>query len=407
MDHVIDRSSALAVAARSERIQPFYVMELMKRAQALEQQGRSIIHMSVGEPDFTAPQAVIDALAAAMARGDTHYTSAVGIRPLRRAIADFMRTRHGVDIDVERIVVTSGASGALLLTMAALVDPGREILMPDPSYPCNRHFVTAFDGVATMIPAGPEDRFQLSAAMVEAHWSSATRGVLVASPSNPTGTSIEPGELRRIIAAVAARGGVTIVDELYLELSYHGPEDVPHRSALEISDDVIVINSFSKYFHMTGWRLGWVIVPPSLVATFEKLAQNLFICASTPSQHAALACFEPATLAIYEARKAEFRRRRDYLVPALRELGFGVPVMPDGAFYVYADCSRFLSDAIPDSDALALHILDEAGVALVPGKDFGNHAPERWLRLSYATSMDNLREAIARIRRLLVERPAD
>ncbi len=397
----MDRSNALALAARTEHITPFYVMELMKHAHALELQGRSIIHMSVGEPDFTAPPRVIQALADAMQRGDTHYTAAVGIRPLRMAIADFLKARHGVDIDCDRIIVTAGASGALLLTMAAIVDPGHEILMPDPCYPCNRHFVAAFDGVAKLIPAGPEDRFQLSAAMVEAHWTPKTRGVLIASPSNPTGTSIAPDELRRIIETVAARKGLSIVDEIYLELTYQGPGEVRHRSALEISDDVIVINSFSKYFHMTGWRLGWAVVPTALIPTFEKLAQNLFICASTPSQYAALACFEPENIAIYESRKEEFRRRRDYIVPALRELGFGIPVMPDGAFYIYADCSRFLSPGLPDSNALALHILDEAGVALVPGKDFGHHDPERWLRLSYATSMENLREAVARIGKLL------
>ena len=396
----MDRSSTLALAARTTRIAPFYVMELMKHAHALEREGRSIVHMSVGEPDFTAPKPVVDALAAALQRGDTHYTAALGIRPLRDAIASFLRQRHGVDIDPDRIVITAGASAALLLTMAAVVDPGTEILMPDPSYPCNRHFVAAFDGVATMIPAGPEDRFQLSAAMVEAHWSPATRGVLVASPSNPTGTSIEPAELRRIVEAVASRGGVSIVDEIYLELSYSGEGEPAHRSALEISDDVIVVNSFSKYFNMTGWRLGWAVVPEALVPTFEKLAQNLFICASTPAQYAALACFEPETIAIYEARKAEFRRRRDFIVPALRELGFGVPVTPDGAFYVYADCSRFLSPTCPDSDALALRILDEVGVAVVPGKDFGTHQPERWLRMSYATSMDNLREAVTRLAQL-------
>jgi aspartate/methionine/tyrosine aminotransferase len=402
--HDMDPSNALALATRTEHITPFYVMELMKHAHALELQGRSIIHMSIGEPDFTAPQSVIDALADAMQRGDTHYAAAVGIRPLRQAIADFYKVRHGVEIDCNRIIVTAGASGALLLTVAAVVNPGQEILMPDPSYPCNRHFVAAFDGVAKLIPSGPDDRFQLTAAMVDAHWTDATRGVLIASPSNPTGTSIEPSELRRIIETVAAHGGISIVDEIYLELSYQGGEgQIAHRSALEISDDVIVINSFSKYFNMTGWRLGWAVVPTSLVPTFEKLGQNLFICASTPAQYAALACFEPDTIAIYEERKAEFQRRRDYIVPALRELGFDVPVMPDGAFYVYVDCSRFLSDAIPDSNALALHILDEAGVALVPGKDFGHHEPDRWIRLSYATSMENLREAVSRMGRLLVK----
>ena len=403
----MDRSHALALAARTRNIEPFHVMELMKRAHALELQGRSIIHMSVGEPDFTAPQSVIDALAAAMQRGDTHYTGATGIYTLRRAIAQFQKARHGVDIDPARVIITAGASGALLLTMAAMVDPGQEILMPDPSYPCNRHFVAAFGGVAKLIPSGPEHRFQLTPEMVDAHWTPATRGVLIASPSNPTGTSIAPADLRRIIEMVAAKKGIAIVDEIYLELSYEdggadgGAAEARHRSALEFSDDVIVVNSFSKYFHMTGWRLGWAIVPESLVPTFEKLAQNLFICASTPAQYAALACFEPETLAIYEARKEEFKRRRDYIVPALRELGFDVPVMPDGAFYVYADCSRLLTRELPDSNALALHILDEAGVALVPGKDFGHYQPESWLRLSYATSMENLREAVARMARLL------
>ena len=404
----MDRSHALALAARTDHIEPFHVMELMKHAHKLEVQGRNIIHMSVGEPDFTAPQSVIDALAAVMQRGDTHYTAAIGIYPLRRAIAQFLKARHGVDIDPARVIITAGASGALLLTMAAIVDPGHEILMPDPSYPCNRHFVAAFDGISKLITCGPEHRFQLTAALVEQHWSAATRGVLIASPSNPTGTSIAPDELRRIIETVAAKKGIAIVDEIYLELTYEdagagaGTTESRHRSALELSDEVIVINSFSKYFHMTGWRLGWAVVPESLVPTFEKLAQNLFICASTPAQYAALACFEPETIAIYEARKEEFKRRRDYIVPALRAIGFDVPVMPDGAFYVYADCSRFLTPELPDSNALALHILDEGGVALVPGKDFGRHEPDRWLRLSYATSMENLREAIARMTRLLV-----
>ena len=394
----------LALAARTSAIEPFHVMELMKRAHALELGGRSIIHMSIGEPDFTAPQAVVDALAAAMQRGAAQYTSALGIMSLRRAISDFYRDRHGVEVAPERIVVTAGASGALLLTMAALIDPGAEVLMPDPSYPCNRHFVAAFDGVARLIASDAKDRFQLSARMVEENWGVKTRGVLVASPSNPTGTSIAEDELRGIIAAVRARGGFTIVDEIYLELSYD-TEGQRHRSALELAgdtnEDVIVINSFSKYFCMTGWRLGWLVAPEKLMPTFEKLAQNLYICASTPAQYAALACFTPDTLAIYEARKAEFERRRDYIVPALRAIGLDVPVMPDGAFYVYADCSRFLGDAAEDSGALASLILEQGGVAVVPGKDFGSNRPERWLRLSYATSMANLHEAVARLAAVL------
>ena len=262
----------LALAARTSVIEPFHVMELMKRAHALELSGRSIIHMSIGEPDFTAPPAVVDALAAAMQRGAAQYCAALGIMSLRRAISDFYRVRHGVEVAPERIVVTAGASGALLLTMAALIDPGAEVLMPDPSYPCNRHFVAAFDGVARLIPSDAKDRFQLSTRMVEDNWRTATRGVLVASPSNPTGTSIAEDELRGIIAAVRARGGFAIVDEIYLELSYDAPGQPRHRSVLEMTgdaEDVFVINSFSKYFCMTGWRLGWLVAPMKLVATFE------------------------------------------------------------------------------------------------------------------------------------------
>jgi aspartate/methionine/tyrosine aminotransferase len=268
--------------------------------------------------------------------------------------------------------------------------------MPDPSYPCNRHFVAAFNGKARMIPSGPEQRFQLSDQVVREHWTPATRGVLLASPSNPTGTSIAPDELRKIIATVKGKGGFTIVDEIYQGLT----NDAPPFSALSIADDIVVINSFSKYFNMTGWRLGWMVVPENMVSQVEKLAQNLFICASTISQHAALACFEPASLALYEARRQEFKRRRDYIVPALQELGFKVPVMPDGAFYVYADCSALADDA----DRLTLDLLNKAHVVLVPGMDFGPSTAHNYIRLSYATSFANLQEAVARMRRYFSER---
>jgi aspartate/methionine/tyrosine aminotransferase len=292
--------------------------------------------------------------------------------------------------------VTAGASAALLLACAALVEPGAEVLMPDPSYPCNRHFVAAFEGRATMIPSGPAERFQLSEAMVREHWAAATRGVLLASPSNPTGTSIEHGELAKIVAAVREQGGFTIVDEIYQGLTY----DAAPFSALSLGDDVIVINSFSKYFNMTGWRLGWLVAPEKLVPQFEKLSQNLFICASSIAQHAGIACFTPEAIAIYEQRKAEFKRRRDYIVPALAELGFKVPVTPDGAFYVYADCSA-LSD---DADRLTIDMLNQAGVVLVPGLDFGPHTAHDYIRVSYATSMENLREAVGRLRQFFAQR---
>ena len=358
-------------------------------AAALEQAGRSVIHMGIGEPDFPAAQPVLDAAAKAIAGGTMRYTHAVGLPALREAIAAHYHQRFGVDVAAERIVITAGASGALLLACAALVGRDDEVLMPDPSYPCNRHFVTAFEGRARLIPSGPAQRFQLSATMVREHWSPSTRGVLLASPSNPTGTSIATNELRDIVALVRERGGFTVVDEIYQGLSY----DAPPFSALSLGEDIIVINSFSKYFNMTGWRLGWLVVPPSMIAAVEKLAQNFFICASTLAQQAALACFTPESIAIFEQRKSEFKRRRDYLVPELHRLGFTIPVLPDGAFYIYADCSRFSDDA----DAFTRDVLQATGVVMTPGLDFGTQDVERYIRVSYATSMENLQEAVRRL----------
>lgn len=365
-------------------------------AAELERQGRSIIHMGIGEPDFTAPRPVIEAATRAMADGKMQYTSAVGIPALREAIAAYYQRVYGLQIAPARIVVTAGASAALLLACAALVEKGAEVLMPDPSYPCNRHFVAAFEGRAKLIPSGPEQRFQLSEATVREQWSTMTRGVLLASPSNPTGTSIPHDELGKIVSAVREKGGFTIVDEIYQGLTY---DDAPF-SALSLGEDVIVINSFSKYFSMTGWRLGWLVVPEAMVPQIEKLAQNLFICASSVAQQAAVACFSSESIGIYEQRKAEFKRRRDYIVPALRDLGFNVPVTPDGAFYVYADCSA-LSD---NTDQLTIDMLNQAGVVLVPGLDFGPYTARQYIRLSYATSMENLQEAVIRLRKFLAER---
>src|ERR1700733_2391566 len=383
-------------AARVDAIQPFYVMEMTKQGRALELAGRDIIRMGVGEPDFTAPEAVIEAASRALRQGVTQYTASLGLASLREAISGHYRDAFGLDIDPARIVVTAGASAALLLACTALVDRDDEVLMPDPCYPCNRHFVAATEGRPGLVPSGPAERFQLTAADVERLWNQRTRGVLLASPSNPTGTSIEPAELKRIVKAVRARGGFTIVDEIYQGLSY----DAPPISALSYGEDVITVNSFSKYFNMTGWRLGWLVVPPSMVGAFEKLAQNLFICASALAQHAALACFEPDTIAIYEARRLEFKRRRDFIAPALESLGFSVPVMPDGAFYVYADCRTVAHPAAGDSAALTKAMLHDAGVVLVPGMDFGTHAPKDYIRLSYATALPKLEEAVERLAKL-------
>ncbi|MGO4303137.1 pyridoxal phosphate-dependent aminotransferase [Cupriavidus sp. RAF12] len=387
----------LATASRLANIDAFHVMELAKQAAELERAGRHIIHMGIGEPDFTAAAPVIHAAEAAMRRGVTQYTGALGIHALREAIAGYYKTAYGIDVPERRVIVTAGASGALLLACAVLVEIGAEVLMPDPSYPCNRHFVAAFDGRARMIPSGPAERFQLTAAQVSANWGPDTRGVLLASPSNPTGTSILPDELKAILAEVRRRNGFAILDEIYQGLSY----DAPPVSALSLDDNVVTVNSFSKYFNMTGWRLGWLVVPDALVPAFEKVAQNLFICASAVAQHAALACFTPEALAIYDERKAEFRRRRDAIVPALEALGLRVPVKPDGAFYVYADCRHVNHPFAGDADRLTQAILHDAGVVMVPGTDFGPHTARDYMRISYATAMENIEEAMHRLHHFL------
>jgi len=390
---------ALQVAQRVHAIEPFRVMEMVKAAGELKRAGHDVISMSVGEPDFTAPDIVAQAAMEAIRGGVTQYTDSLGLRELREAISGHYAAVQGLDIDPRRIVITAGASAGLLLACAALVSDGDEVLMPDPSYPCNRHFVASFGGAPVLVPSSHEDRYQLSAAHVAERWSERTRGVLVASPSNPTGTSMTPQQLREMLGAVRARGGFAIVDEIYQGLSYdHKPV-----SALALDPDVITVNSFSKYFNMTGWRLGWLVVPDSLVPTFEKLAQNLFICAPTVAQHAALACFAPEALAIFEERRLEFQRRRDYLVPALRELGFAVPVMPDGAFYVYADIGQVAHPLRGDSAAFALDVLHRSHVAIVPGDDFGVAAPGRHVRFSYATRYERIEEAVERLRRLFAQ----
>ncbi|MGC8508235.1 MAG: pyridoxal phosphate-dependent aminotransferase [Thiomonas sp.] len=393
----------MRLAQRNQSIEPFYVMDVVRAAweqqAAWDAHGKRMIHLSVGEPDFTAPEPVVEAATRALRDGRTGYTLAPGLPALRERIAQHYAQVHGVQIDPARVFITAGASGALTLASLLLFNPGDEVLMPDPSYPCNKNFVAAAGARARMLPAPAPQRFQLTAAEVEAAWNAHTAGVLLASPSNPTGTSIAPDELRRIADVVRARGGVSIVDEIYLGLSF---DRAYGRTALAAGDDIITVNSFSKYFQMTGWRLGWLVVPPALIAPLERLAGNLFICASSVAQHAALACFEPDTLAEYERRRAEFQRRRDLIVPGLDALGLTVPVRPDGAFYVYADCSRFAAD----SWDFCFDVMRDTGVVLVPGKDFGTAEPQRYFRLSYANSIANLEDALHRLRGYLERKAA-
>ena len=383
------------VASRMAHIAPFEVMEIQTAARELERQGKDVIHMEIGEPDFTTPQPIVDAAIAALKSKPMFYTSALGIMPLREAIAAFYQDKYGVTVSPERIIVTAGSSAALLLTFGVLLNAGDEVLMADPGYPCNRHFVRALGGVPHTVPVGAEHAYQLAALHIDSQWNPRTVAALVASPSNPTGTLVAPHQLAQIHRAVQARGGTLIVDEIYQGLTY----GVESSTALAGSDgdNLFVINSFSKYFQMTGWRLGWLVVPPAYVREVEKLAQNLFISASTPAQYAALAAFRPDTLAILEARRAELEARRDFLMPALRNLGFAIPVEPQGAFYIYADSSQIGTDSF----AISRKILQHAQVALTPGKDFGTAAPERHIRIAYTQTIARLGEAIDRMRGVL------
>jgi aspartate/methionine/tyrosine aminotransferase len=380
-------------AERMGSIQPFHVMALLARARELEAEGRSIIHMEIGEPDFVTPQPVIDAGIKALQSGYTHYTPAVGLQVLRERIAEFYRVRYSVDIDPQRVIVTPGASAALQLILAAVVNPGEQVLMADPGYPCNRNFVYLLNGQPLGIPVTAASNYQPTPQQVRDDWTEQVAALLVASPSNPTGTLLGEQILREYYAIAAARGGCLIVDEIYHGLIYGEPAS----TALAVSDDIFVVNSFSKYFGMTGWRLGWLIAPQAYVADMDKLAQNLFLAAPTIAQHAALKAFDEENINILETRRHEFRQRRDFLLPALRDIGFDIPVIPEGAFYLYANCSRFTDDSF----SFTAQLLEDAGVAITPGIDFGVNQPETHVRFAYTTSLENLQEGVRRLREYL------
>jgi len=387
----------LRTAARMAHIEPFEVMEIQTLAREVEAAGHDVIHLEIGEPDFRTPQPVVDAAKRALDEHRMYYTSALGLPALREAIAGFYATQHGITVPASRIVVTAGSSAALLLAFGVLLDEGDEVLLADPGYPCNRHFVRTLGAVPRGIAVGPQSRYQLTAELARRHWSERTRMVMVASPANPTGTLVTAEETTALAALAREKGGTLLMDEIYQGLTY----GVEAETAVAQGEDVWVVNSFSKYFQMTGWRLGWLVAPPQLVRKVETLAQNLFISPSAVAQHAALACFTPETLAITEQRRAELDQRRRYLVPALESLGFKVPVVPQGAFYIYADCSAIAADSF----TFARRILTEAHVAVTPGKDFGANQPERHIRIAYTQPVARLEEAVARIRQL-IERKA-
>jgi aspartate/methionine/tyrosine aminotransferase len=381
------------IAARMAHIAPFEVMEIQTLARRIEAQGRDVIHLEIGEPDFPTPKPVVDAAKRALDEKPIAYTRSTGIAPLRAAIAKFYRDRYRVEVPIERVVVTAGSSAALLLAFGVTLDEGDEVLLADPGYPCNRHFMRALGAVPKLVAVGTSSDYQLTEALAREHWGERTRMAMVATPSNPTGTLIGRGEIDKLAGLAREKGGALLVDEIYHGLTY----GIDARTALESGDDIFVVNSFSKYFQMTGWRLGWLVVPEAYARQVETLAQNLYISPSSVSQYAALACFTPETLALCEARRAELDQRRQYLVPALEALGFRVPVVPQGAFYVYADCSALT----PDSFSFARRVLEHANVAITPGRDFGRHEPERHVRIAYTQPIARLEEAVARIGAML------
>jgi aspartate/methionine/tyrosine aminotransferase len=381
------------LATRTQGISPFYVMELLRRAKQLEVQGLDVIHMEIGEPDFATPSTVIEAGANHLFTGDVKYTPAAGLTQLREKIAAHYRQQYEVNIAQERIFITPGASGAFLLAFGASLNQGEDVLMADPCYPCNSNFVRLFDGHPTTIPVDAATGYQLTEDLIQQHWTASTKGVLIASPSNPTGTMIDADTLKKSIHVVNSLRGCFYSDEIYHGLVY----DAKASTALEFSDDVFVINSFSKYFGMTGWRIGWLIVPDEFIDATEKLAQNIFIATSTQSQYAALAAFDDRTLVELERRRAEFAERRDFLYDNLLRLGFDIPIKPQGAFYIYADCSKFTDD----SYQFALDLLEAEAVAVTPGIDFGSNHPERFIRFAYTTSLDRMALAMQRLEKFI------
>lgn len=400
----------LKFASRATAISPFLAMAYGEKATALEQQGKDVIRLNLGEPDFGAPLPVLAAMKKSLNAPDYPYTSALGMTELREAIASFYGTKHNVVVSPSRVVVTAGASGALLLASAALVESGDNVILGDPSYPCNRRFLNAFGADVTLVPTRSEENFQLTAASVAHNWKHNTKGVLIATPANPTGTAIDLQELTKIGEFCKAKGGFLIVDEIYLDLSLSTDDalaevcpsqlsssaDTKLQTVLanaELGDTVIVINSFSKYFGMTGWRLGWCVVPEAMTPIIEKLAQNLFICPSTLSQKAALSCFEPEALAQCEQNRMTLAKRASFVFSALKNMELTLDAQPDGAFYAYINIKHTGLSAVAFCDAL----LSQYHVALTPGNDFGEHNADHYVRLSFATSIERLNEGLSRL----------
>ncbi len=377
-------------AGRMADIEPFHVMDILARARQMEAAGHDIVHMEVGEPDFQTPEPIVEAGHAALAAGHTHYTPATGLPALREAISADYHDRFGVDVAPSRIIITPGASGALQLILGVLVEPGQRVLLPDPGYPCNRHMVSLFGGVPVSLPVDAAGGFRPDPAQMLDAWDEQTRLLMLASPANPTGMLIPPSSLCTYYEGIRESGGGLLVDEIYQGLVY----DQPSSTALALGEkELFVVNSFSKYFGMTGWRLGWLVAPEPYVPLLDRLAQNLFLAAPTLAQHAALAAFSEQTHQILESRREVFRQRRDFLYAGLQTLGFGLDEPPQGAFYIYAECSRFANDSF----LLAEQLLSRAGIAVTPGRDFGRYRADAHIRFAYTTSLERLETALERL----------
>lgn len=374
---------------RAQEIDSFKVMDLLARTNELVNQGKDIIAMGAGEPDFSTPPLVAQAAISAIEKGLTKYTPATGIPQLKQAISDYYLKRYGVIVAPERVIVTSGASAGLLMVFSLLADAGRNILMTDPGYPCNKQFLRLVEAQAKLVDVDGETNFQLAPALVAQHWDENSAGVLVASPANPTGTMLSKEQLVELVNSVSKLGGALVVDELYHGLTYE--EDA--HSVLEIDQNAFVLNSFSKYFGMTGWRLGWAIVPDSAIEPIERLAQNLFISPPTVAQYAALEAFKPETIAELESRRWQFKERRDVLAKGLTDLGFVIEASPQGAFYLYVNASKFTDNTYD----FCWSLLEDDGILVTPGIDFGSNDTNHMMRFSYTTSLDNIHRALARL----------
>ena len=381
------------MSRRAREAQPFRAMVFGERADEMIARSISVIKLSLGEPDFGAPPAVRDAMREQYDGRALPYTAALGLPELRRAIADFYHERHHVDIDPRRIVITAGGSAALLLATALTVDPGDEVIVADPSYPCNRELIRSFEGVVVDVPTSAATRFHLNAELVDRAWSERTKAVMVTSPSNPTGTTIDFDVLKGVCDLARFRGAWRIIDETYLDLADREPDGSEVRSALLADPDAIICNSFSKFFGMTGWRLGWAVVPEYTIEAVDDLATNYYLCAHTPTQHAALACFTPESLAVCEERRQELLARRRIVVRGLERIGLPLEVVPNGAFYAYFSVAGTGLDAWTFCE----RALEEAHVALTPGRDFGPATADTHVRLSYAASREALTEGLSRL----------